>query len=153
MHVYERAGRYFVQPSNRTRWKEAGFWVFSGLVTALETSATDEKLGMAVLDALSASRVEVPVPPRDAKLEAGLFRAMGVRSRRAAMSGTRACLVMRNPPTGTLRIEPQRNGGSSGEARGYAPMPKLAVERPAESSASDVGGAVRAALLDAIAAT
>ena len=144
--VYRRETRIFVEASDLTRELEAGFWVSNGQVQALDDSASDRALGETVLAALASCRVEVPVPERGAKLEAGLFRAMGVRSRRASMSGTRACIVTREPPEGHLRVEPQRNGGSSGEDRGYLPMPELARELVADSAGAEVGRAVRDAL-------
>ena len=124
VQVYRRAGHLHVEASNRTRWAEAGFWVASGEVTTLDEHVDDTTLGGAVLDAVARSRVEVPVPPRDATLEAGLFRAMGVRSRRSAMSGTCACLVSREKePIPSLRIEALHNGGTRGDGRGYRALP------------------------------
>ena len=136
-HVYLRAERYYVEASDRTRATEAGFWVSSGQVVALDGGATDAELGLAILDGLARSRLEVPVPPRDAKLQAGLFRAMGVTSGRAAMAGTRGCLVTRERD-GTLRVEPF--GGDAAAAVAAHP-----VGLPG-ASATTVGQAVRAAL-------
>ena len=144
--VYRRESRFFVEASDRTRQREAGFWVSNGQVRMLDDAVSDHTLGDTVLAAVASSRLEVPVPERGAKLEAELFRAMGVRSRRASMSGTRACIVTRESPDGRLRVEPQRNGGSSGEDRGYRPMPELARELPADSTAAELGRAVREAL-------
>jgi len=144
--IYEREGRYFIEASDRTRWKEAGFWVSSSHVRTLEVAVSDDVLGEALRSALASSRVEVPVPPRNAKLEDALFRAMGVRSRRAAMTGTRACIVTSESTHGDLRIEPQRNGGSSGEERGYRPIAEAALVLPGSSSATEVGRGVRSAL-------
>ena len=146
IQVYERAGRYFLEPSDRTRWSEAGYWVSNGCVTVLDATAGDDALGEAALDGLAMSRVEVPVPRRGTKLEAGLFRAMGVRSRRAAMSGTRSCFVSREPPDGAIRVDPLRNGGTTGDSRGYTVIAERAVALPAASTAPEVGRAIRLAL-------
>lgn len=169
VQVYQRAERYYIEASDRTRYAEAGYWIATGVVTVLAGDATDVALGGAVLEALARSRVEVPVPPRDAKLEAGLFRAMGVRSRRAAMTGTRSCLVGREPPPrpgavavagaagtppgapahpgGHLRIEALHNGGSRGDGRGYHGL-RAAHERAATEAVTAVplGGATAAAV-------
>ena len=150
VHVYAREDRYFIEASDRTRMKDAGFWVATGHVTELASHAADEELGLAVLHELRRSRVEVAVPPRDAKLDAGLFRAMGVRTRRAAMSGTRACLVTRLPDTTTSRVEPLRNGGTTGDDRGYAIVEDQAIDLPANGTAEAVGKAVRTALARAV---
>ena len=151
--LHQRGAQYYVESSNRTRWREAGFWVSSGEVQVLDVSETDEAVGIALLVALAASRLEVPVPDRDGRLEAALFRAMGVRSRRASMSGTRACVLTREPPAGEVRIEPQVNGGSAGEERGYRPLPAKARLLPADASAASVGRAARAALGDSVVST
>ena len=146
VQVYERAGRCFIEPSDRTRWSEAGYWVSSGRVAVLDTTVGDDALGGAVLEALASSRVEVPVPPRGTKLEAGLFRAMGVRSRRAAMSGTRSCMVTREAPDGAIHVAPLRNGGTSGDGRGYSAIAGRTIALAAASAAPELGSAIRAAL-------
>lgn len=157
VQVYERNGRIYIEPSDRTRYAEAGYWIATGDVTVLDGEVSDATLGSAVLAALARSRVEVAVPPRDARLEAGLFRAMRVRSRRAAMTGTRSCLVSREPAeragAGALQVEALHNGGTRGEGRGYrgvrddgaaatAPT-KVAL---ADATAAAIGAAVRAML-------
>ena len=144
--IYTKGGRYFLEASDRTRREEAGFWIATGEVTILAATVSDPELGNAVLATLARSRVEVAVPSRETKLEAGLFRAMGVRSRRAAMETTRACGIARDVPEGALRLEPQENGGASGEARGYRPIAEAAIVLPPSSTAVEVGRAVRAAL-------
>ena len=137
---------YFIEPSDRTRWSEAGYWIATGRVTVLDSTTSDDELGAAILDALATCRVEVPVPPRGTKLEAGLFGAMGVRSRRAAMSGTRGCLVTREPPGEVLRIEPHEAADSAPDDRGHGGVPEWIAELPAASLAPNVGCAVWAAL-------
>ena len=148
--IYERAGQYFIEASDRTRWAEAGFWVSSGEIRVLDAAVPDEVLGDAILVALAKSRIEVPVPPREANQEAALFRAMRVRSRLAAMQGTRACVLTREPPEGALRVEPQQNGGTAGSERGYRPMAQAAVVLPPASSATELGRSARAALAQAL---
>ena len=157
VQVYLRAGHHYVQASDRTRLAEAGYWIATGEVAVLAHDASDAELGESVLRALDRSRVEVAVPPRGTKLEAGLFRAMGVRSRRAAMAGTRSCLVEREPArraadgvpatAAHLRVEPLLNGGTKGDGRGYRGLSEpRAVELPIGSGVAEVGRAVREAL-------
>ena len=135
----------------RNRPCEAGFWIATERVTVLESTTADATLGAAVLAALTTCQVEVQVPPRGTKLETALFRAMGVRSNRAAMLGTVACMVTRDPPDDSVRIEPQRNGGPTGKDRGYSPIPGCVVELPADADAADTGRAIRMALAHTIA--
>jgi hypothetical protein len=49
-------------------------------------------------------------------------------------------------PNGEIRVEPQINGGSSGENRGYRPMPDAAELLPPASASPQIGQAIRAAL-------
>lgn len=160
VQVYLRGEGTYVEHSNRTRLAEAGYWIASGEVTVLAPDAADQALGEVILQALARSRLEVPMPARDAKLEAGLFRAMHVRSRRAAMSGTRSCLVSREPSGSAstsawqLRIEALHNGGTSGDDRGYSGLPVPVVsELPLASDAETVGRAVRTSLQHATVVT
>jgi hypothetical protein len=145
--VFLREGRIFVQASDRTPQRTAGYWVAAGPVTTLTATAEPAVVGQAVLDALARSRVEVPAPERGADLEAPLRRAAGVRSRRALMTGTLACVVDR--ADGVLRIDPLANGGTTGEERGYRPLPDAetaAVKLSAAATADAVGRAVLAVL-------
>lgn len=164
VHVYQRADVLYVEPSDRTRLAEAGFWIATGEVTALAVEMSDSALGEALLRALARSRVEVALPPKGTKLDAALIEAMGVRSRRAAMQGTRSCLLSREPARGTpggdvtsparLRIEALHNGGSRGGDRGYRGLPApFSVELPLDSVAAAIGQAVRTALQEATVAS
>ena len=147
--VLIRDGRYFLEPYHRTRWEIAGYWIASGEVDVQGEDASDESLGRAALAALARSRVEVDPPPRGAKLEEGLFRAMGVRSRRASAEGTLACQISREGAT--LRIHPMHNGGTAGDMRGYSAVPGKVIELPSDSSTADVGASIRTALEQATA--
>ncbi|HEX5829764.1 MAG TPA: hypothetical protein VFY16_02210 [Gemmatimonadaceae bacterium] len=139
--VFLREGRLFIQASDRTMMRTAGFWVAAGPVETLPRSAGPARVGQAVLDALARSRVEVPVPERGADLEAPLRRAAGVRSRKALMAGSRACAV--NREGGVLRVDAYHNGGTTGEARGYRPLPEeVTLTVPVDALADEVGRVV-----------
>jgi hypothetical protein len=143
--VYRRQGRLFVQANDRTVWATAGYWVSAGPVACLAVDNPPVVLGAAVVDALARSRIEVPVPERTADLEAPLRQAMGVRSRRALMEGTRACEVRRDD--GELHVLPYDNGGTTAEGRGYRPQSDAQVLRlPADAPPEEVGRAVITAL-------
>lgn len=143
--VYLREGRILVQASDRTEWRTAGFWVAAPHVVSLDAVSDAVAIGQAVLDTLARSRVEVPVPGRGADLDAPLLQAAGVRSHRAFMTGTRACWV--NREKSGLRIDPLRNGGASGEDRGFRPLPETETcTLDAAATADAVGRAVLVAL-------
>ena len=139
--VLLREDRIFVQASDRTAMRSAGYWVAAGPVETLAATAEPARIGQAVLDALARSRVEVAVPERGADLEEPLRRAAGVRSRRALRAGTCACSVEREG--GTLRIEASRSGGAAGEGRaGRPPLEEATIHLDAASTADAVGRAV-----------
>jgi len=141
--VYLRDGRIFVQASDRTDLRTAGFWIAAPPVVSLDASVSAATTGQAVLDALARSRVDVSVPDLGADLEAPLRNAAGVRSRCALMTGTRACSVHREEDR--IRIDPLRNGGSSGDERGFSALPDSETLEAA-ATADVIGRAVLIAL-------
>lgn len=143
--VLLREGRLFVQASDRTALRTAGFWVAAGPVASLAATAEPARVGEAVLDALARSRLEVPVPDRGTDLEAPLRLAAGVRSRRALMAGARACAVARE--AGTLHIHADDDGAPKGAGGDRPPRDAAGVVRlDAAATADAVGRAVLAAL-------
>jgi hypothetical protein len=143
--IWLREDRIFVQANDRTMMRTAGFWVSVGPVETLDVTTDPARVGRAVLDALARSRVEVPVPPRGTDLQAPLRKAAGVRSRRALLTGARACAVVREG--GELHIEPPENGSSTGEDRGHHQSPEATpIPLGAAPTADSLGRAVLAAL-------
>jgi hypothetical protein len=52
----------------------------------------------------------------------------------------------RHSPFREFLIEPSRNGGTTGDAKGFEPLPDRAIALDARASADDLGKAVRMAL-------
>jgi hypothetical protein len=145
VHVFRRPDRILVQPFDRTVWTTAGFWVASGPIVTVPLTEPPVAIGQWVLEALTRSRVEVPVPERGAELEKPLQKAAGVRSGRAFMDGTRLCAISRE--AGRVRVEPYHNGGNSGEGRGFTPLGDgSAILLDSDLDAASLGDAVLAAL-------
>lgn len=145
MTVYLREGRIFIQHSDRTVMRTAGFWVGAPPVISLSHTDDPAIIGQAVFDALARSRVEVPVPERGAKPDAPLRAAAGVTSHRAFVTGTRACWVGREKHA--VRIEPLHNGGASGEERGFRPLAEdQTLHLDADATPETMGRAVLTAL-------
>jgi hypothetical protein len=146
--VYVRGEQYFIEGYDCTHWQEAGFWVASGAVVTVDQAVSDATLGAAAVRVLSQSRLNVDIPTREAapKVEAMLFRAMRVSSRKASMQGTKACSLSRN--AARYLLTPLVNGGSSGEDRGYRPLdPVQTMQLPAGATTAAVGKALRDAFL------
>jgi hypothetical protein len=139
--VYQLKDRILVHPWQQT---PAGLGIASGPYVSLPLDADAAALGSAVLAALSRSGQTVPHPSDWKGLSAPRLEAAGVRSEKAFQSGARSVDVERDDRA--FRIEPSRNGGSKGDAKGFVPMPELAMSLPLESGAEVLGQATRASL-------
>ncbi len=123
-----------------------GFWVATERVTRLAAGEPEEALGAAVLAALCASRTGVPAPERSSRNESAAVTAAGYRSYRAFVRD--AVLVMVERAGDTVLLTPTRNGGPTGEGRGFRAEPVSAVSAPASPAA--VGRAAAVALHRAV---
>lgn len=112
------------------------------LALPLEVDATD--LGKSVLAALRESGRSVPHPTVWKGLGAARLKAAGVKSERAFQIGSRYVSV--ELEEGGFLIEPSRNGGTKGDAKGFAPLPGHAIALDADSTADGLGNAIRRAL-------
>lgn len=142
--VFARDDRLLVAVDDQT---EAGFWVATPRITVLPANTPADALGAAVHAALAMSRAGVPTPSfRDGAppLDEPLWRAAGVRSRRAFMTGARLCTVYRHGADVTIHATV--NGGTSGDARGWRPADDEPQVLPATGDALALGHAVQAAL-------
>ena len=144
--VYQRGALLIIAVDDET---DAGFWVATDRITTLPDTVAADALGGAIRAALAASRTAVPTPSfrGTPPLDAPLWRAAGVRSRRAFMSGTRFCSVHRDAEQVTITAT--ANGGSTGADRGWRPVEAAARTLPVASDDTTFGAAVRAALADA----
>jgi hypothetical protein len=132
--------RYFVHLNKRTT---AGLWVAQPEFKCLPLDATPESLGLVVLAALSQSHTVIPHPTDWSALSKPRLAAAGVRSERAFMMGARLVEVERGE---CFRFEPTRNGGSSGDQRGFARISGVQVSIPLHSPPIAVGEALLNAL-------
>ena len=99
-----------------------------------------ESLGTSVLTALSKSGRTVPHPTMWKGLDKPRLEAAGVKSEKAFQSGARSVRVERGQ---VRRLEPSRNGGSKGDAKGFEPLPELSMSLPLSSTAAALGQAIR----------
>ena len=104
-----------------------------------------EVLGAAVADALAAGAVGVRTPSKDEyrALQAPLLEVAKVRSWSALQRSAALCNIWQTP--GGVVVEPTRNGGNSGDDKGYHPLSDQSVTIAAESSPRELGLAVVAA--------
>jgi hypothetical protein len=124
---------------------DAGFWIASMPATLLPVNSSVEVLGAVVADALAAGAVRVPTPSRDEyrALQAPLLEVARVRSWSTLQRSAALCSIWQT--ANTVLVEPTRNGGNTGDDKGYHPLSDQSVTVPAEFSPSELGLAVVAA--------
>jgi len=112
------------------------------VATPLEVD--NEQLGKSILDELGESGRTVPHPTVWKGQDASRLTAAGVRSERAFQDGARYVRVERTQ--GGFLIEPSRNGGTKGDAKGFEPLTDRAIALDAGASTDDLGKAIRKGL-------
>jgi hypothetical protein len=122
----------------------AGIGVAAEPYLVLQRTASNEELGAAIENALSRSKIDVPHPTSWAGIEKPMLKAVGVRSMAQFMRSAKECAVARHDLK--FHFSPSRNGGSSGEGRGFSYLPERAFDVPATSSPPEVGAAARIAI-------
>jgi hypothetical protein len=107
--------------------------------TLLPISSNVNALGEAIADALAATTVA----PSPGGMHAPLLKVAKVRSWAALQRSAALCNIWQTADA--LLVEPTRNGGNSGEGKGYHPLSDQTVSISSESSSSELGAAVVAA--------
>ncbi len=140
--VHQLKDRILVHPWQQT---DMGVGIASEPYVAIPLEVDTEQLGKSILDALGDSGRTVPHPTgwkgQDASSR---LKAAGVKSERAFQDGARYVRVERTQ-AGFL-IEPSRNGGTKGDAKGFEPLPDHAIAVDPGASAADLGEAIRKGL-------
>jgi hypothetical protein len=137
--VYQLKDRVLIHPWQQTTM---GLSIASEPYVSLPLDADAAALGDSLLTALSLSGRTVPHPTSWKRLGAARLSAAGVKSERAFQLGTRSLMAQREAQG--VRLEPSRNGGTKGDAKGFAPLPEFSMSLPLTSSARTLGTAVRA---------
>jgi hypothetical protein len=134
--AYLRENRVFIWPDECTT---AGLWI--GALPVLASSPDrPEEVGQNLLDCLSSSKEAVPHPTEWAGGFKPFLSAVGVRSWKAFVTGTKHVgVAMQNE---TITFEPSRNDGAKG---GFVPLPNKT------SSASKIPAELGTSLLAAFA--
>jgi hypothetical protein len=136
--VYQLKDRILVHPWQRT---DMGLGMATEPYLALPLEVDAATLGKTVLDALGESGRTIPHPTVWKGQGAARLKAAGVKSERAFQTGSRYVSVERK--RGGFLIEPSRNGGTKGDAKGFEPLPSHAIALNSDSSVDDVGNAIR----------
>jgi hypothetical protein len=121
-----------------------GLGIGSEPYVALPLGVDAANLGKSVLEVLGQSGRTIPHPTVWKGQGAERLRAAGVESERAFQASSRYVSVERNDD-GFL-IEPSRNGGTKGDAKGFEPLPSHAIALDSDGSAEELGNAIRKGL-------
>lgn len=115
-------------------------------VVRLPPQASDAALGAALREVLRAFEEGVPHPARDKWKEgaAAFLKQTGYRSWRALEGPARSCWI--DEEQGGLNFTPLRNGGSSGDRKGFQPFGAAPVMTSAAATDEEVGAALKSAL-------
>ena len=139
--VYQLKDRILVHPWQRT---DMGLGMGSEPYLALPLEIDAANLGKSVFEALGESGRTIPHPTSWKGQGAARLRAAGVKSERAFQTGSHYVSVERKGSR--FLIEPSRNGGTKGDAKGFEPLPSHTIALGSDASADDLGNAIRKGL-------
>jgi hypothetical protein len=139
--VYIRSNDYLVEANSKV---ETGFWVSTNPVIRLSRSASVTDLGTAVRLALAESRRGGSYPSLGGAFPSSLLEVAGVRSWNDLQRSAALCLVKGD--SSIIRVVPHRNGGTTGDDKGYHSLSESSVDVAADASDDELGAAVRAAM-------
>lgn len=138
--AYKLRDRFLVHTDQITT---AGVWLAAPKYVSLRLDTPAQEVGKALLSALEDSGQTVPHPTQWAGLSKPRLDAAGVKSEAAFHKGTQLVTVLRSQME--TEIRPTRNGGVSGENRGFHDLPNATIRLSNHSSALEVGQAIIAA--------
>jgi hypothetical protein len=138
--AYKLRDRFLVQTDQITT---AGVWLAAPEYVCLGLDSPAEEIGKAFLSALEDSGQIVPHPTKWAGLAKPRLDAAGVKSEAAFQKGTQLVTVLRSQME--TEIQPTRNGGASGDNRGFHDLPNKTIRLSNQASALEVGQAIIAA--------
>jgi hypothetical protein len=139
--VYQLKDRILLHPWQRT---DMGLGIGTEPYVPLPLEVAAANLGTSVLEVLGQSGRTIPHPKVWKGQGAERLKAAGVRSERAFQAGSRYVGVERKDAG--FVIEPSRNGGTKGDAKGFEPLPSRAIALGSDASAEDLGNAIRQGL-------
>ena|ERR1051326_2951494 len=103
----------------------------------LSRGASSDDLGRAVRSILNAYRPEVTEPADFKQVTADFLRGMGVKSNRRLQETSISC-GLRQKEDG-FEFAPARNGGTSGDGKGFQPIAGAAFLIPIDASDAELG--------------
>jgi hypothetical protein len=106
----------------------------------LPRDAAAEDIGRAVQTVLAGFRPEVPNPDDFKQVTAAFVRGVGARSNNQIQETSISCGISERD--GRLEFQPDHNGGTSGDTKGFQPIPGAQFSLPANSAPAEIGAAL-----------
>jgi len=138
--LFQLKDRYLVHPESRTT---SGLWLAVPDYVTLSLNTSPNELGAALGRALDQSVDGVPHPKVWTGLSKPRLDAAGVRSESAFVRGA-CCVGVRRSEE--MVLKPSRNGGPTGEQRGFTDLPELRLVLSGNPTESELGDALLNAL-------
>jgi hypothetical protein len=139
--IHQLKDRFFIHPWQMT---DTGLGIASEPYVALPLEADAASLGNAALEALSQSGRTVR-HPSDWKAQATpRLKAAGAKSEKAFQTDARYVSIELDGSQ--LLVEPSRNGGTTGDRKGFTELPDLRMAVDADIAAVELGNIIRKAL-------
>lgn len=112
----------------------------------LPINASDDDLGLAIINVIEAYQPQIEDPPEDKadrKEHKAQLKELGFRSNRQFQQEVICCLCIRDALT--YKLTPTHNGGTSGDSKGFQPVYPT-IELPLTITPLELGAALRQAL-------
>ena len=106
----------------------------------LPRDASREDFGRAVQTVLAGFRAEIPDSPDLKNVTAAFVRGVGAKSHKQLQETSISCKI--RELDGQLEFEPSHNGGTSGDTKGFRPVPGSQFSLPANSTPAEIGAAL-----------
>jgi hypothetical protein len=139
--IYRLKDRILIHPWQLT---DMGLGVATEPYVVLPLDVDSAKLGLSARETLNQSGQTVRDTTDWKALAAARLKAAGVKSQKAFQ--TNASYVCLHLSDKQLLVEPSRNGGTQGDAKGFEALPAFTVALAADLPAADLGNAIRQAL-------
>ena len=106
----------------------------------LGRNASAEELGQAVKRVIEGFRAQMPDPSDWKEVTAGFVRGVGAKSHKQLQQTSICCGL--SEKAGQLEIQPNHNGGTSGDSNGFQPIAGATFTIPFSAPPAEVGPAL-----------
>jgi hypothetical protein len=132
--AYKFSDRLVLHSQART---PAGFDIACEPYLTLSLEAATEEVGCAVHSVLAGFRPEIPQPKNLKQVTVEFLFGIGVKSNKKLQESSVCCGIAEQD--GNIEFQPKHNGGTSGNSKGFRPIPNAKISLPANSPYAEIG--------------